>query len=374
MLELLHTFGLCLLVFRVLPLFDMLRGLIVLGSIYLIPAVLKAMSEITDKSSGWMRKLVLFAINIGVVIIQTGSIVACFIFRVAMTTEEKHTLKRAILAEDLSGTVPRPPLVEDPTIIWELPVALFCISMAYLENFIDGDLEIFGKTIRIQSWKKYLHHARSRLYIIASVWKTLWVIAFAMLLQPGFNFNMSYTVQAGFEQTYENTSLISNTNITDTNSSNANSLVSQEVFNPFSFSHEVIKHFELYGLLYVQLFAVIVLTYCGSLACKMCMQLFGFSLPLILTTPLTTTVVVLQCMYQFLPTGVFVWISYEEEGNRWILDLAWLLVLWLSELFITSHIWFPNNGRMEKTDRYLILFLKELYGFNLKMAAKKLSA
>ena len=331
-----------------------------LGSIYTIPAMLKTISEIADKSSGRMRKFALFVLNIGVVMIQVGSIVACYVFGLAMSVDEKEILRQAVLTDDLSVTIPRQPLSDNSSTMWELPLALICISLAYWENFVDGDLDIFGKQIRFHSWKKYLHHARSRLYIIASIWKTLWVIAFAMLLQSGFTFNMSYTEQSVSPRLDRNISLTNSNQShlqinTDFKVDIDENITNPEIFNPFSLTDDIIKHFELYGILYIQLFSVIILTYCGTTACRMCMQLFGFSLPLILTTPLSVAIVILQCMFEFLPTGVYVWISYEEEGNLWILHLAWLLVLWLSEIFITSHIWFPHNGRMEKADRYYIL-------------------
>ena len=363
MIELLHTFGLCLLVFRVLPLLDMLRGLIVLGNIYIIPAMLKAIFEGADKSTGQRRKFISFLLNFGAVLIQVGSIVACCVFGITMTKDEKDSLRKAVLSveNETLGIISRPHISNHSNLMWELPVALVCISLSYWENFVDGDLTIFGRTVKLQRWKKYLHHAKPRLYIIASVWKIVWVFGLAIILQPGFTFNLSYAAQSGLDKhsTSLNNSdtvviLDNRTQSIDMSSDvNNESAGESEIFNPFQFSEDTVKHFELFGILYVQLFSVIILTYCGSTACKMCMQLFGFSLPLILTTPLSIAVVILQCLYEFLPTGVFVWVSYEEEGNLWILHLVWLVVLWLSELFIVSHIWFPCNGRMEKAERYM---------------------
>jgi hypothetical protein len=120
----------------------------------------------------------------------------------------------------------------------------------------------------------------------------------------------------------------------------------------FYFSPETMQHFEEYGVFYIQIISSTLLAYFGGTACKLCMQMIGFSLPLSLTTPISVTVVVLQNIYEFLPTGSFVWIGVENGSSTWILHLAWLGVLWLSELYITSHIWFPGNGRMEKIDRY----------------------
>ena len=347
-MELLHTFGLCLLVFRVLPLFDMMRGLIVLGSIYIIPAMLKAIFEGSDKSLTCQRKFILSILNIGVVLIQLGSILGCCIFGISMTNEDKLSLQNEATnyTTHAPRTVSRPLLNNQSHWLWELPVALICISFSYWENFVDGDLSLFGCTIRFQSWKKYLHHCRPRIYIIASIWKIAWVIGFARILQPDFDFNMAYS----------NTSKETDTSAMNINENEASAGTLErngepDVFNPFQFSGETVEHFEIYGILYIQVISTIILTYCASTACKMCMQIFGFSLPLILSTPVSAAVVVLHCIYRFLPTGMFVWVCQEEDGDLWILHLVWLVVLWLSELFIVSHIWFPSNCRMEMTDR-----------------------
>ena len=337
-MELFHTFGLCLLVFRVLPLFDMMRGLIVLGSIYLIPATLKAIFEGLDNSLTCQRKFISSILNIGVVMIQLASIFGCCAFGISLTPEEKLTLQNEAANETAHAlvTIARPPLTNEPRWLWEIPVALICISISYWENFVDGDLSLFGFTIRFQSWKKYLHHCRPRIYIIASIWKIGAAVAFAKIFHPDFDFSLNHS-----SDTVDGTSLIKQKTV-----------IGPDVFNPFEFSEQTIQHFEVYGILYIQAISILVMSYCARTACKMCMQIFGFSLPLILSTPVSAAVIVLQCLFQFLPTGgVFVWVCQEKDGDLWILHLVWLVVLWLSELFIVSYIWFPNSCRMEKADR-----------------------
>lgn len=365
----------------------MLRAFIVLGSIYTVPAFLKAIFEGRDPNTGLARKCAIFILNVGAFLIQVGSIVLCEMFQVSMTPSEKLNVRNIVLQEEVAAVVPRTELAEGyfrNEVLFELPVAVLLISLSYWENYVEGEFSIFGKTLNFKAWKKHLHHARGRLYIFASVWKIVWVVAFAFLLQTGFNFNLQYSqslavnatgvsqLQSQTKDTFTITSasfakrdvkdnavnvtlepttiLIPNGNADKLkNEPNANkSNVRQDVFY---FSPETMQHFEEYGVLYLQIISSTLLAYFGSTACKLCMQLLGFSLPLSLTTPLSIAVVVLQNMFEFLPTGSFVWIGMEAGSNKWILHLAWLGVLWLSELFITSHIWFPGNGRMEKIDR-----------------------
>lgn len=405
LLELLHTLGLSMLVFRVLPLLDMMRGFIVLGSIYMVPAFLKIISECRDPDTGLSRKCAIFFLNFGAFLIQIGSVVLCEVFRVTMTPSEKMSIRNTVLQDDILAVVPRPALTNDyfsGDVMFELPLALLLISMSYWENYVEGDITIFGKTINFKSWKKLLHHSRGQLYIFVSIWKVLLVVAFAILLQPGFKFNMSYTHSAVVNSTdtvdlpetaihhtsgqSQSTTMAERlvrrnaenetVNVTvsmKTHEINvvtkvpADILVTQPVENTtreetinqsamaeilqIYFSPETLKHLQEYGVLYLQITSNIVLGYFGSTACTLCMQLIGFSLPLSLTTPISIVVVVLQCQFEFLPTGTFVWIGVESDSNMWILHLAWLGVIWLSEIYITSHVWFPGNGRMENIDR-----------------------
>ncbi|XP_060582419.1 LOW QUALITY PROTEIN: chitin synthase chs-2-like [Ruditapes philippinarum] len=402
-IELLHTLGLSLLVFRVLPMLDMLRAFIVLGSIYTVPAFLKTIFEGRDPNTGLARKCSIFVLNFGAFLIQIGSIVLCEMFQISMSPSEKMGIRNAVLQDDLSVIVPRPNLGKGffrNEVLFELPIALVLISVSYWENYVEGEFSIFGKSMNFKNWKKHLHHARGRLYIFASIWKACWVIAFAVLLQPGFNFNLSYTNPAQQNDTisprsvraiqHQGQNIFRDTRFTrrevDSDAPNAttikthvinfisettSALVTTEAYtdvtsrapnvnksdpdqNMFYFSPETMQHFEEYGVFYIQIISSTLLAYFGGTACKLCMQMIGFSLPLSLTTPISVAVVVLQNIYEFLPTGSFVWIGVENGSNTWILHLAWLGVLWLSELYITSHIWFPGNGRMEKIDRLFI--------------------
>ena len=370
---------------------------------------MKTIFEGRDPNMKLTRKCYIFFLNLGACFIQLASITLCLMFKITMTTEEKTNLHRYVIERDVTVVVSRPALTEGwfgEPLMYELPIALFLLSLSYWENYAEGDFEVLGKVISFKSWKKHLHHSRERLYMFASVWKVVWTIAFAVILQSGFNFNLTFTSPTVAQQTQTTmtpltspppttvamTTLIDNqtsglqklvrrdlnhaSSLDSVNIPTEMSLFQSQVLNEsvpnssdeqdpirlpltsnsngddgiINLSFETKRHFEQYGLLYLQIISSCVLTYFGSTACKMCMQMFGFSLPVTLATPLSIAIVVLQCTYEFLPTGVFVWIGVER-GNGWLLHVSWLGILWLSEVFIVSHIWFPSNGRMENTDR-----------------------
>ncbi|KAL4227222.1 hypothetical protein ACF0H5_012667 [Mactra antiquata] len=386
-MELLHTLGLCLLVFRVLPMLDMMRCCIVLGNIYCVPALLKIIFEGRDPNTRLARKCSIFLLNLGALLIQIGSVVLSHVFHITMTSSDKIVIRNKVLYNSISVVVPRTPLPSGyftGDVMYELPIALFLISLSYWENFVDGSLTIFGKNINFQAWKKHLRHSRNRLYTFANIWKIIWVIAFAFILHPGFKMNLKFSEASELQSTaaIKETSTVQlpNTNIESqktmsvihaaTNNSatevtdsdhNHSSLLSstnesmpQQVLPMFRLSEEWRRHFEQYGVLYLQIISSLIESTFASTACKLCMQMIGFSLPLSFVTPACVTIVVLQNMYKFLPTGPFVWIGVESTGSVWLLHLTWLGIIWLSEIYVTSHIWFPGNGRMEKIDRLFV--------------------
>lgn len=383
--------GLSLLVFRVLPLLDIVRAFIVVSNIYFVPSFLKTIFEGRDPNMRLTRKCSMFMLNLGVCFIQLGSILLCLMFQISMTTDEKEKLHKTAMRYKNNLIVHRPMLREGyfgNPLLFELPIALLLISLSYWENYVEGNFTIFNKVMTFKAWKKQLHHCRGRLYIFASVWKVVWTVAFAMLLQSGFDFNLSYTAHqtqdlkapsAGLSVAMKHAVRRQAENTTPGNLSTINNFITSRDFlgllstSPLSisstghniistqaaqngdnvvyFSPETRQHFERYGILYVQILSSMILTYFGRTACKMCMQVIGFSIPLTLVSPICVTIAVLQNIFEFLPTGSFVWIGPETGSNLWMLHLCWIGVLWLSELFIVAHIWFPNNGRMEKTDR-----------------------
>lgn len=90
------------------------------------------------------------------------------------------------------------------------------------------------------------------------------------------------------------------------------------------------------------------------------MQKFGFALPLTLTMPLTYLIMFLLSMSNgFLPqfelfTGILGQYFYLDGFNiniDYITVIIGFSVFWLSQLWITSHIWFPKLERMAKNER-----------------------
>ena len=94
-------------------------------------------------------------------------------------------------------------------------------------------------------------------------------------------------------------------------------------------------------------------TYAATLACKLKMQCFAFSLPIVLVPPLTLVVVYINCenivpMDIFIPSGMMC-PKFDIDDLKYTVAIAALL--WLSSVTITWYIWIQRNDRMAKIER-----------------------
>ncbi|KAL5004022.1 hypothetical protein ScPMuIL_017478, partial [Solemya velum] len=367
-IELLHTAGLSILVFRLLPIVDMIRGVILMSSIFLIPAFLKTISSLRDNSLSKKKRFVLFILNILAFSVQMCSVVASS--TIGLSLDDMRPIASA--AEPTSGIG-----------IWEIPVALLLVSMSYWENYVDGDVSLGSITIPVLGWKRGIHAGRQRLYILAAIWKISWTIVFAALLLPGFSINIGSSlilpkngsntqqrsdnyvapISPGNAQKPLNMPLNLSENTDDSviqslqqvdekvkGTSDGSSKKEVDVKN----NNFVWTTFALYTPLIIQALASLGLGYFGGLACKVCMQIIGFSLPLCLTPLVTMALVVGHCYSELLPPGPYNWVCPNTATESLRMELLWLAALYISQIVITSHIWFPQTGRMTKIDRLFI--------------------
>lgn len=67
---------------------------------------------------------------------------------------------------------------------WEAPVALFCVSIVWWENYVDRDIKLGKLNIPLGTYKRHLQSVRSKANIGASIWKIALTLAFSFLLLP----------------------------------------------------------------------------------------------------------------------------------------------------------------------------------------------
>ena len=115
-------------------------------------------------------------------------------------------------------------------------------------------------------------------------------------------------------------------------------------------------------VLLIQVIATYLTYIMGKFACKVQIQNFSFSAPICLVVPLASTLIMSACgsrakdpcafnglMPQYLffdcpAVGDFWHYIYQEQ--------MWLWALWfLSQVWITRHIWYPKSPRLAATER-----------------------
>lgn len=359
--ELLHTFGLSLILFRILPSVDMIRGLMVLTSVAVFPAFMKTLIKMREFSTGGgPKRFFLIILNAFAFLIQLGAIPVMMLLGFTMSHSEKTT---ALITAERFGNNTNT-LERDPTttglsfhsIMWEIPVGLICVSLAYWENFADSDLYLCGLRISMNKWKKNLHACREKVYMFVSLWKIVWTLIFAYLLLDNFYLTLfvhserNVTTTSGeVKSVHKRQAPISLNTTTTTTAAPGDD-------KAYLVEESIRLHFLGYGPMWALMFATVVCTYFGMMACKLCMQIVGFAMPMMLATPATLAVILTQCMVQqWIPghLNLIVWFCPEEAVMGDMLPFHYIAfgLLWLSQMIIASHIWFPASGRMTKTER-----------------------
>ncbi|CAF4051928.1 unnamed protein product [Adineta steineri] len=247
LIETLHSFGIAIFVFHILPKLDAARSLLIMNAVCLVPAFLKLF--LTKSNSSIVRRSLLFLMdffafamqcscvgialaskflkNDGPILAQTT--VSSFIFPESTTTipllnrhkrqDESLTTAFDLFTSDINGnnenilfTTPSTnmssidhnlqTILAGFYIQWELPVALILVSLAWWENFVDRDIKIGGRTIvHMKLLKENIVATRSKTSLIITCWKIFVTILFAYLFHHGiFNTSVIFPISNSNEQ------------------------------------------------------------------------------------------------------------------------------------------------------------------------------
>ncbi|VDI58932.1 chitin synthase [Mytilus galloprovincialis] len=326
--ETLHSAGLFLLVFIVLPNFDPLTGILIALNVATVPGILKicfpqrtVKDEIVPNASLTTVRI----INAVSVLCHLGGLglTGYYIYRVDQSN--KILLVVTILA------------------------AIFT-SIYWWENFIPkGESESSG----MRQLKRQFCRGKTKVLCISICWKmvlTLCVMP-VVLVSPscGENCTDFIFIRTTNKQGPEIHNDILNTELTDFRNFCIN-------FNWVPFLIAIV-HVVMNGLCYK--FA--------KAACKIIGQRLAFGLPLVLTPPIalsfvlglqsTATMSVYGCELKFPMWDGDVTNIQEHIDDYWFVLVGGILS-YLSLLLVTSHVWTPSKERLQPTDK---LFVKPLY-------------
>ena len=115
----------------------------------------------------------------------------------------------------------------------------------------------------------------------------------------------------------------------------------------------------------IQLLAAYLAYIFGKFACKICIQGFSFAFPVILSVPVSVTLLITACGLRnedpcWFRESVPDYLYFECPGGDFFSDFisnqhAWIWLVWLlSQTWIAVHIWIPQIERLAPTEKIFV--------------------
>ncbi|KAK3589761.1 hypothetical protein CHS0354_021089 [Potamilus streckersoni] len=323
MVETMHTTGICIFSFYVLPSMDPIRGLMLTFGIGLLPSILKMFDKQSEDGKKWY-----------IVLLDTAAVLAQL--SVLVLWPVRNIIKKENYEE-----------------AWTIPVSIILISIGWWENYVNRFTGLGAFGTKLKAFKHNVRRMRTKLYIITSLWKVVLTIALMSILMSGGKMSCMRILY-----------------YIDSSAKDCPHLV-----------HDSLKHDRVWSTNYyadpfwvalMQIFSCLLCYQCAKTACKIMLQVVSFSLPLMLAAPLMAGLFIEDCeawKTTNLKSGLmpeYMYWTCDIHGvsrgfmNTLIMEyyipvcIAW----WLSFMWVTFHIWLPRVERLVQTER---LFVQPLY-------------
>jgi chitin synthase len=310
LVEIGHTLGITLFLFKVLPCVDNLTGLFLINAICLIPGVLKIIFS-TRRNMTRFKKFTTF-------VFDTLAIIAQFSVWFIFSLVDNIGLRNG--DEKLKGTH-----VQNDYFNLHLILSTFLISLSWWENFSQVRYSTNKITLFIQSQINELRKHNARIYLLVNPIKIALMFLFSYMLMPAH-------LQAQYANVGKRTNLtvaqskeliMSTTGITSISA--IKEIVGKDLF--FSYSGFFMPFF-------IHAVSSALCFYTARIACKVLMQGLGFSLPLALATPVTFLVLMVSSLkaqfdYVTMFRDIFGAFFYWDGFNRNFFSLSLSLFRYL---------------------------------------------
>lgn len=310
--ESLHTFGLSLLVFFVLPQVDVLKGLTLTNCVCIVPCLLNFLSS-------WKKEC------------STKTVVRSTLDIVAFVAQCAASIYYVTVAVKHHGSDMN---------LWATPLSLLLISCTWWENFVNYNSIVFS---RFKTTIENVNESRDFIYIFIPVWKIILIFASFLLYSFVVEKDIKMEILFNFPEYFKSEPydiivvLPNNTNVAE----------------PFATSNG------LYPImvLCIHLASSYLCYSFGKFACKICIQSFSYALPISLTVPTAMYLLYYACksncnFAKILPhifwdcyQENFQYFSIMEDNYMWYVWIAWIV----SQNYLTMYIWTPKTRRMAST-------------------------
>ncbi|XP_067686177.1 chitin synthase chs-2-like isoform X2 [Haliotis asinina] len=345
LIETLHTIGLVILVFYIIPSFEPLMGCLMMLNVAVIPGLLKIF-EVTDLNNDENSEVKKFK--------EDGKIRICVrkMFDIFMVTLQVATVA---VWSYLAYTVK-----ESPLLAILIPVSLVLVSISWWDNYVHSKKRSSSNDSKgncLARIKRSIRKRGSKIYLLTSIWKILLTIAIPAVI---FSWSSNKCLRAFFvlEPAARNCSVFQNITITDSAQARA---------PPASTGcHPYLPFF----VAAVNIVSSILCYKIGKSACKILAQVWCFAIPLLLSIPVTCAIIISTYTFNdglsdFLGCTV-PWIPHVKDHNLFDFMIQYIETYWLpvgmasyvSLIYIAGHIFTPHCTRMASTEK---LFLKPLF-------------
>ncbi|XP_046543810.1 chitin synthase chs-2-like [Haliotis rubra] len=345
LIETLHTIGLVMLVFYIIPSFEPLIGCLLMLNVAVIPGLLKIF-EVTDlnndansevkayKEDGNARICVRKMFDIFMVTLQVAA--------VAVWSYLAYTVKESLLLSIL------------------IPVSLVLVSISWWDNYVHSKKTSSSDDSKgncLARIKRSIKKRGSKIYFLTSIWKIVLTIALPAVI---FSWNSKQCLRAFFilEPAARNCSVFQKITITDTAQAGAPSTATS--------CHPYLPFF----VATINIVSSIVCYKIGKSACKILAQVWCFAIPLLLSIPVTCAIIISTYTFNdgisdFLGCKA-PWIPDVKNLDLFDFMVQYIETYWLpvgmasfvSLIYIAGHIFTPRCTRMASTEK---LFLKPLF-------------
>ena len=303
--------GVYVVTFIILPHLDMVRAVLMLCGLAIVPVTCKLFLgtrpnfPVKVKVVGW------YAAHVFAFLVQ----ITVFIW--VMFSDFQFDAKRARTNYGSFMFLYRSQGNQDSVAFWwQVPFGLLFTSLLWWENFINNDMKLGKNIIPILHWKKVLEVQRQKTAMISSIFKIGILLIFSYVFNEGFHLDL---ITFGSTDVGEKLTVMN------------------------------------YAPLVLNITSGIIGYFIASLACKLRMQKFGFSLPLLLATPVTIIILVCQCHLDFLNSKSYFWLCPDGIKTETVNASYWQFMLcfavWLSQMITAGHIWTPKQERLASLEK-----------------------
>ncbi|TRY61889.1 hypothetical protein TCAL_08870 [Tigriopus californicus] len=331
--ESMHIIGLALLIFVVFPELDVVKGAMLTNCVAFLPACFSLLSR-NNRESNRVLKVIMDLLAISCQ--ATGFVIW--------------------------------PLVESGrgnAKMWTVAVAIFLTSAGWWENYVDrrSPWRVVKNLGRL---KERLKKTRYFTYSFIAMWKMLLFFC-SMILFLHLNGTQVGSLFSQFTNAFSahpiNITQIHHTGLAHNVPDIPGGQLLQEIIEIRSHATTPIY------VLIIQVVAAYLAYIFGKFACKICIQGFSFAFPVILSVPVSVSVLIAACGLRnedacWFRESIPDYLYFECPGGDFLNDFisdqhAWIWLVWLlSQAWIAVHIWTPHCERLAPTEK---LFVTPMY-------------